>query len=301
MPLNAGIIGLGNIGKIHYRIYKQIKGIGKIYLVDRSPEKTSLPDKIYSRDYRDILGKVDLVSIATPTPTHFEIASFFLKHRVPALVEKPLTSSVGEANSLINISRRRKVLLCAGHVERYNNAFLAIKRIIHRPRFIECHRLSPYPHRSLEISVVLDLMIHDLDIILELVRSTPERIDAQGVKILSSTEDIANARIVFKNGCVANITSSRISSKKERKLRIFTTNSYVSLDYAHQEVELYRKENKKILKKLLSIKKEEPLKKEITEFVDMVKNNHFSIQYCTKAREALKLAIKIQNLIKMKK
>jgi predicted dehydrogenase len=295
--MKVGIIGIGKLGSIHLRIYKEIRDIEKIYIADTTEKILDSHKDIPSfTDYRQLLGKVDLISIATPTSTHFEIASFFLKNNIPVFVEKPITQNLEEANKLLNLSKDRKTLLFVGHVERYNNAYLSVKKIIKNPLFIECHRLSPYPHRSLDIGVILDLMIHDLDIILGLLKDDVKKIEAKGVKILSSTEDIANARITFKGGCVANITASRISAKRERKIRIFMNNCYMSLDYAQQEVEIYQKLKKEIKKKLLPINKEEPLKKEILDFVKLVKTNTFNIAYAQSARDALALALKIQKI-----
>jgi len=297
--LKVGIVGIGKLGSIHLRIYKELKGIEKIYLVDTSP-KALEPHKgsQHLKNYQELKGKVDLVSIATPTYSHYEIAKFFLENKIPVLVEKPLTRDLKEAKKLLTISKKNKTLLFVGHVERYNNAYLAIKKIIKNPLFIECHRLNPYPHRSLDISVVLDLMIHDLDIILYLLRDTVKKIDAKGVKILSSTEDIANARITFEHGCVANITASRISQKRERKIRIFMPKAYISLDYAQQTVEIYKKSKTTIIKKQLTINKEEPLKKEIADFVNLVKNNNSNTGYAEAAKDALELACKIEKIIK---
>lgn len=292
--MKAGIVGIGNLGKVHLRIYEEFKEIDKIYLVDTDENKLASYPHFRFTDYRQLKGLVDLVSIVTPTSTHFEIAQFFLKNRIPSLVEKPLTQNLNEAGKLINLSKKNKTLLFVGHVERYNNAYLAVKSIVKKPLFIECHRLSLYPHRSLDISVVLDLMIHDLDIILDLVKDSVKSIDTKGVKVLSGSHDIANARINFKNGCVANITSSRISAKKERKIRIFMPNCYISLDYASQQVEIYRKSKKDIVKDILPINKEEPLKNEIFDFVNLVKKNNFSAQYAQKAKDALALALRIQ-------
>jgi predicted dehydrogenase len=296
--MNVGIIGIGKLGNIHLRIYREIKEIEKIYLVDTDVSKLSLyPELPNFSNWRKLLGKVDLVSIATPTTTHFEIAKFFLENKVPVLVEKPITQNLSQADNLIKIAEKNKTLLLVGHVERYNNAYLAIKKVVKNPLFIECHRLNPYPHRSLDISVVLDLMIHDLDIILDLVRDSIKKVEAKGVKVLSATEDIANARIIFKNGCVANITSSRISAKRERKIRIFLPHCYISLDYAEQKAEIYRKIGKEIKSEFISINKEEPLKKEIIEFVQLVKNKKFEISEAIKAKDALALALKIQRQI----
>ncbi|MDD5195288.1 MAG: Gfo/Idh/MocA family oxidoreductase [Candidatus Omnitrophica bacterium] len=297
--MRVGIIGLGKLGSIHSRIYKEIDKIDKIFLVDIDPGRLEAhPEAEKFSDFRKLLGKVDLVSIATPTCRHFEVARFFLKNKVPCLVEKPITQKLSEAAKLIEIAKDNKTLLRVGHVERYNNAYLAIKKIVDRPLFIECHRLSPYPNRSLDISVVLDLMIHDLDIILDLVRDDVKKVEAKGVKILSGSEDIANARITFTSGCVANITASRISSKKERKIRIFLENCYISLDYAEQQAEIYQKINNQIQSQLLEINKEEPLKKEISDFVTAVKNKDFEIEDAISAKDALALALRIEKVMK---
>jgi predicted dehydrogenase len=296
--LKTGIVGIGKLGSIHLRIYKEIKEIKEIYLVDTNKSALEpLSEYPHFRDYRKLKGKVDLVSIATPTFSHFEIAQFFLENKIPVLVEKPITQRLGEAEKLIQTAKKNRTLLLVGHVERYNNAYLAIKEIVKNPLFIECHRLNPYPNRSLDISVVLDLMIHDLDIILDLVRDKIKKVEAKGVKVLSPAEDIANARLTFKKGCVANITSSRISVKKERKIRIFLTNCYISLDYAQQQAEIYQKVDKEIKSRFLPINKEEPLKKEIVDFVNLVKEGEFQIQEATKAKDALALALKIQKTI----
>ncbi|MBD3263556.1 MAG: gfo/Idh/MocA family oxidoreductase [Candidatus Omnitrophica bacterium] len=297
--MRVGIIGIGKLGGIHLRIYKELKEIKKIYLADTERKALSpYPEFESFKDYRELKGKVDLVSIAAPTVSHFRIADFFLKNHIPALVEKPLTSNLRQARKLVEISLKNKTLLMVGHVERYNSAYLAIKKLIKNPLFIECHRLSLYPHRSLDISVILDLMIHDLDIILDLVRDEVSKIEAKGVKVISADEDIANVRLTFKKGCVANITASRISAKKERKIRIFMPNCYVSLDYARQGVEIYKKNKSGIVSRELNIKREEPLKREIALFVKMAKQKKFEMQYCRKAMNALSLGLKIQKKIK---
>lgn len=297
--MKVGIVGIGKLGSIHLRIYKEIKEIEKIYLVDADKERLANHQELESfSDYRKLKGKVDLVTISSPTFTHFEIAKYFLNLKIPALVEKPITQKSGEAEKLIEIAKNNKTLLRVGHVERYNNAYLAIKKIVNAPLFIECHRLNPYPNRSLDISVVLDLMIHDLDIILDLVRDDIKKVEAKGVKILSASEDIANARITFKKGCVANITASRISAKRERKIRIFLENCYISLDYAEQKAEIYQKINNQIQSQNLAINKEEPLKKEIMDFVDAVKERKFEIEDAVKAKDALKLALRIEKTMK---
>lgn len=296
--MRVGIVGLGRLGSIHLRIYKEIKEIKKIYLVDTDRSKLNIAAGLTSfQDYKQLPGLVDLVSIASPTTTHFEIARFFLENKIPVLVEKPLTQNLQEAEALLKLARKNKTLLFVGHVERYNSAYLAVKKIIKNPLFIECHRLSPYPWRSLDISVVLDLMIHDLDIILYLLKDSVKKIEAKGVKVLSASEDIANARISFKNGCVANVTASRISAKTERKIRIFMPNCYISLDYAQQTADIYRKLKSQIIKQSLPINKEEPLKKEIIDFVAAVRKHRFNIDDAEQAKEALGLALRIQKAI----
>lgn len=309
MPyMNAAIVGVGKLGSIHLRIYRELADINTTYICDSDPHRLAqFPDAPACSDYRSLIGKVDLVSIAAPTPQHYAIAKFFLAHKIPVLVEKPLTQNLQEARALIALSQKYKTQLCVGHVERYNNAYLAIQKIIKNPRFIECHRLSPYPFRSTDISVVLDLMIHDLDIIRYLVKSSVRTIAAKGVTVLSKNADIANARITFTNGCVANITASRISDKKERKLRIFTDNCYISMDYAEQAAHIYTKIKNKtaaqtgqfpytIQKEEIPINKEEPLKNEIRHFVALVHDRRFNIEYAKKAADALELALKVQKL-----
>ncbi len=296
--MKVGIVGIGKLGSIHLRIYNELKSASKLYLADCDPQKLqNYKDHCCFTDYKKLKEHVDLVSIATPTIVHFKIAKFFLQNKIPVLVEKPLTESVKEAQELIKISKKNKTLLFVGHVERYNNAYLRAKKLIVNPLFIECHRLSPYPYRSLDVSVVLDLMIHDLDIIIDIVKKGIKSIDTKGVKVLSPSEDIANARITFNDGCVANITASRISAKRERKIRIFMSNCYISLDYALQLVDIYRKKGKKIIKTTLRINKEEPLKKEISCFINLVKKGNFEAEYAEKSKDALKLALRIQKNI----
>jgi predicted dehydrogenase len=296
--MKVGIVGIGKLGSIHLRIYSEIKDVDKIYIVDTDPTRLlNYPNIPFYNNYRDLLGKVDFVSIAVPTKNHFKIAEFFLKNKIPVFVEKPITQKASEAQKLIKLAEKNKTILFVGHVERYNNAYLAIKKIVKKPLFIECHRLSPYPNRSLDVSVVLDLMIHDLDIILDLVRDKIKRVEATGVKVLSSAADIANVRITFKNGCVANITASRISAKRERKIRIFLPHCYISMDYAEQQAEIYQKTGQQITRQLLDINKEEPLKNEIIDFVNLVKKNDFAIEDAAKAKDALLLALRIEKIM----
>lgn len=299
--LKAGIIGVGRLGSIHLRIYKESKKIDGIFLADTNKEACKNHGLPSYTDYKKLADKVSLVSITTPTSSHFEIARFFLERQIPVLIEKPMTDELEKAEKIITIAKKNKTLAFVGHVERYNSAYLKVKKSIKNPLFIECHRLSPYPGRSLDIGVVLDLMIHDLDIILDLVGDKIKKIEAKGVKVLSRKEDIANCRIDFQKGCVANITSSRISAKKERKIRIFMPSRYISIDYANQSVEVYRKEKDKISRTSLAIEKEEPLKKEINHFISLVNEKSSDPSFAEGAKDALAAAEKIEKIINFSK
>lgn len=300
--MNVGVVGLGRLGKVHTRIYKELKEVKLKALCDINPsqrEALGLRDIPFYPNYQDLL-KEDLqaVSIATPTATHFEIANFFLENGISCLVEKPITPNLKEAKKLLRLAKKNKVFLLVGMVERFNPAYQQIRRLIKRPKFIEVHRLSPFSPRSLDISVVLDLMIHDLDIILDLLRTPIRKVEATGAKVLSKNYDIANARIYFKNSCLANITASRVSEEKLRKIRVFLESSYISLDYAQQEAKILRKEKKKIIKEKLNLPKDEPLRKEIEYFLKSIKRGGFNYLHTQKAINSLEIALKIEEAIK---
>ncbi|MDI6605895.1 MAG: Gfo/Idh/MocA family oxidoreductase, partial [Candidatus Omnitrophota bacterium] len=208
--IRVGVVGVGHLGSRHARIYKEIgrctlAGVCDIDKVRLNEISRSLMVPSYE-DYRELFGRVDAVSIATPTKLHYKIAAEFLKQKIHTLVEKPFTSSLKEADALIKLAQKNRLILAVGHIERYNSAFSATQKLISKPKFIECHRLSPFPNRSLDVGAVLDLMIHDIDIVLGLVGSAVQKIEAVGIPVLTKLEDIANARITFKNGCVANLT-----------------------------------------------------------------------------------------------
>jgi len=238
----VGVIGVGHLGKQHARIYHQLGALAAVVDADekRSAEIAgpySVPS--YS-DYRQLFGKVDAVSIAVPTVGHHAVAKEFLSRGIPCLVEKPLTKTIEQGEELCRIARDKKVVLQVGHVERFNPAVTAVLDVIKKPRFIEVHRLSPFRFRSSDIDVVLDLMIHDLDIVLHLTRSPLVRVDAVGMSLLFGKEDMANARLEFEDGCVANLTASRISEKSMRKTRIFSEDCYVTVDTLAKEAWIYR-------------------------------------------------------------
>ncbi len=302
MPkLKVAVIGVGYLGERHARLYREIEDCSLVAVCDvNNLRLESLSRELgvagYT-DYRQLFGKVDAASIVTPTKLHYQIAREFLQRGIAALVEKPFTANLKEADHLIRLAKKNRLTLQVGHVERFNSAFSATQKLIQDPRFIECHRLSPLPNRSLDIGVVLDLMIHDLDIVLGLVNSPLKKIEAVGVAVLTPLEDIANARLTFKNGCVANLTASRISEEGMRKIRIFLKNAYISLDYKNEEAFIYNKTATGITKQALPIEKEQPLKKELASFLDCVRYTKTPIVSGEAARQALAVALKIQHQI----
>jgi len=242
--LRVAVVGVGHLGRHHARVLKSLAGVNLVGVVDLSRPRAEEVGREFGvpafTDHREILGRVDAVTVAVPTAQHLAVARDFLERAVPTLVEKPLARTIGEAEELVGLARRNKVALQVGHVERFNPAVRAIEGKIKKPRFIEAHRLSPFKFRSTDIDVVMDLMIHDLDLILHFADSPLKRIDAVGVSLLFGVEDLANARLEFENGCVANLTASRISDKSMRKIRLFTEDQYASIDTLEKSVRLYR-------------------------------------------------------------
>lgn len=238
----VGVVGVGHLGKHHARIYKQLGVLSAV--VDTDPKRAEEIGREHGApafsDYRELFGKVDAVSVSVPTIAHFEIAKEFLDRGIPTLVEKPLAKTIAEGEELVKIARSRGTILAVGHVERFNPAVAAACRVIQKPRFIEVHRLSPFRGRSADIDVVMDLMIHDIDIVMHLTKSPLARVDAVGVALLFGREDIANARLEFEDGCVANLTASRISVQTMRKIRVFTEDGYVTIDTLAKEAWMYK-------------------------------------------------------------
>ncbi len=236
----VGVIGAGYLGQFHAEKYAQMEGVDLVGIVDvdadRAAEIAQRNKTQACADFRDLIGRVDAVSIVTPTPLHFTIGKAMLEAGIHVLIEKPITTILAEAHALIDLAESRKLVLQVGHLERFNPAVLAVQNIIDNPMFIESHRLSIYQGRSTDVSVVLDLMIHDIDIILNFVGSEVKSIHASGAAVVSDHCDIANARIEFKSGCVANITASRISTKNQRKVRLFQKNAYIAVDFAKREI-----------------------------------------------------------------
>ena len=295
--LRVAVIGAGHLGSIHARIYSRLDKVQLVGVCDIKRKKArKIAHKYRSStftNHKDLLEKVDAVSIAVPTSSHYEIAKDFLTHKIHVLVEKPITRTLKEAEEILKLAKRHRLILQVGHIERFNAAVKALEKLKSEPRFIECHRLSPYQKRGLDVGVVLDLMIHDIDIILSIVKSKIKTIAATGVSVLSEHEDIANARIVFENGEVSNITASRVAGEPMRKIRIFYHDAYVSLDYKKQTVSIFRKSNGKISRERIKIKKREPLKAEIKAFVKSVLTKEKPLVSGQEAKDALEVALSI--------
>jgi len=301
MKLRIGIAGLGSIGKNHARILAELPDCDLAAVYDTNPETArEIAEKCGTRavaTLEECADAVDAATIATPTPTHYAIAEQLLKAGKHLLVEKPITETTGDARKLVELSQETGRILQVGHVERFNPVMSKLEGLLTQPRFIEAHRLSPYPNRSIEIGVVLDLMIHDLEIILHMVRSPVKSIDAVGVAVLSRGEDIATVRLHFQNGCVANVTASRISPEKLRKIRVFQREGYVSLDYQNQTGEIYRLAGGRIVREEVEIEKDEPLKLELAAFVECARQGKQPKVSGFEGAAALELAVEITRAI----
>jgi predicted dehydrogenase len=299
--LPVGVIGVGYLGQHHARLYSRMAGVRLVGLVDPVAERAAT----VARETRctvfpdiDRLGKeVKAVSVVVPTVLHHEIALRCLDAGLDVLLEKPMTTTLEQADALIEAASRRQAVLQIGHLERFNGAVLAVEPFLTTPRFIESHRLGPFMERGTDVDVVLDLMIHDIDMVLSLVRSPVEEIRAVGVPVLSSQVDIANARIEFANGCAANVTASRVSKDKMRKIRVFQPDTYISIDYQKQDAVVYRRSMEggqpKIVFEPLRIEKEEPLKMELESFVRAVTQRSTPVVSGRDGREALRVALEV--------
>jgi predicted dehydrogenase len=293
-----GVVGIGRLGSIHAKIYSELENaeLAAVCDSDENIAKNTgetLKTQWFS-DYKKLLSAgLDAVSIVTPTILHYEIARFFLQNKTHVLIEKPITRTLKEAKDLLNIAAKNHLIIQVGHVERFNSAIQAIEKLSNKPRFIEVHRLGPFTPRVKDVGVVLDLMIHDIDIVLGLTKSKVKHIDSLGMKILTNHEDIANARIRFHNGTVCDLTASRVTSDSLRKIRIFQDDCYISIDYMLQEALIYRKINNQIVSEKIDIKKEAPLTKELASFIDCVANGKRPVVSGKEAYEALKVALDI--------
>ncbi len=306
--INTAVVGIGYLGRFHAEKYAQLEQSQLVAVVDPDREACEAVAKrlgveAYS-DYRDILGKVEAVSIVVPTQYHHEISKAFLEHGCHVLVEKPITTTVEQAEDLISTAKRHTKILQVGHLERFNSVILGLDTLLDKPRFIESHRLAPFKPRGTDVSVILDLMIHDIDIILNIVHSDLERIDASGAPILSDAVDIANARLVFKNGCVANVTASRISTKTERKMRIFQHDAYLSVDFQDRVLSLYRKGKEEMYPGILGVESEvfsyedsDALATEIKYFLQAITDGSEPVVSGEDGARALRTAMQISELI----
>ena len=243
--IKVGVIGVGYLGKFHAEKYAASPKARLVAVADVDAARAKeIGAKVGAEsvvDYRALLGQVQCVSIAVPTKYHYQVAGDFIEAGVDVLVEKPLTADIAEARELVERATKQQVILQVGHLERFNPAIRRLEGVVKEPKFVECHRLAPFIERGTDVNVVLDLMIHDIDVIASLVRSPVERVEAVGVPVLTDKPDIANARIKFANGCIANVTASRVSLKRERKVRFFQADAYISIDYDQRRAQIYHK------------------------------------------------------------
>ena len=270
--IRIGVIGLGYLGKFHYQKYKVNKLVNLTSVVDKDMKNCSIVNEkgvlMYER-YQDIVDKVDAVSIVTPTVTHYKLAKYFLDNKIHVLLEKPMTETVAQAKRLNAIAEKNKCVFQIGHLEQFNPAVRKLRKSDCKPQFIEVHRLCQFNPRANDVDVVLDLMIHDIDIVLSIVNKKIESIEVSGKKILTNLTDIANVRIKFKDNIIANLTASRISNKNERKMRIFSNNSYYSIDFLNNELKRIFKDKKNTFKvKKFNFKKTDVLNDEINNFIN---------------------------------
>ena len=302
MSLRVAVIGVGHLGRHHARILSTLPGARLVAVVDtnrgRAEEIARTVNTQAIFDARDLAGQVDAVTIAVPTELHRDIAMPFLEAAIPVLVEKPMARSVAEADELIGAAAKTGVALAVGQTERFNPAVEAARPLLSDPRFIEVHRLGTFPDRSLDIDVVFDLMIHDLDVVLSLVNAEVASIEAVGVPVLTGRVDIANVRLRFANGCIANLTASRISRDRVRKIRFFQPAAYLSIDYAAQKIELWRLVKgagpmPSIEGGEVAVANEEPLKRELADFVEAVVSKRTPLVDGHQGRRALELAARI--------
>jgi predicted dehydrogenase len=296
------VIGVGHLGRHHARLLASLPGVELAAVVDtnraRAEEIAAAHGTTPLFDPSELTGKVDAVTVAVPTEKHRDVVMPFLDARIPVLVEKPMARSVTEADEMVSAGQRAGVPLAVGHTERFNPAVAAARSVLVNPRFIEVHRLGAFPDRSLDIDVVFDLMIHDLDVVLSLVDSDVVSIEAVGVPVLTGRVDIANARLRFGNGCIANLTASRISRDRVRKIRFFQPATYLSIDYAAQKVEVWRVvKGSGPLPSIdggeLPVTNEEPLKRELVDFVESVRSGRPPAVTGEDGRRALALAQEI--------
>lgn len=295
----AAVIGVGYLGKFHADKYAASGKASLVAVVDIDKERAEsvgTPLGVAAlTDYRALLGRVQCVSVAVPTRLHFEIASYFLERGIDVLVEKPIAADIQKGRDLVNLAEAKGLILQVGHLERFNPAIRRLENFIQEPRFVECHRLAPFVERGTDVDVVLDLMIHDIDVIASLVRSPVNRVEAVGVAVLTDKPDIANARITFANGCIANVTASRVSIKRERKIRFFQPDAYLSIDYDQRRAQIFHKPPAgggwmDIRAETIEIKEADALADEIDSFLDCVRTRSLPLVSGAEGLRALEIA-----------
>lgn len=306
--LRAAVVGVGYLGRFHAQKYQKVEGAKLVAVCDaRSEQVCTVAQELEVEavhDYKGLVGKIDIVTIASTTSTHYELAHFFLENNIHVHVEKPMTTTIEQGRELCGLAEKKNLKLQVGHVERFNPALISAQEKFKNPFFIESHRLAPFKPRGVDVSVILDLMIHDIDVILSLVKSPVKNIQAVGTAVLTKTEDIANARIEFETGCVANLTCSRVSQKAQRKFRMFQPNQYLSLDFGSGEVNLLTKtgeiqgEDIPLEMESWSLEKGDALLAETQSFVDCVRENKSPVVSGRDGLIALEVAEKIISIIR---
>ena len=295
--IRIGVIGLGYLGKFHYQKYKANKFVNLTSVVDIDKKNYSIIKEkgvLMFEKYQDIVDKVDAVSIVTPTVTHYKLAKYFLDNKIHVLLEKPMTETVAQAKKLNAIAKKNKCVLQIGHLEQFNPAIRKLRKSTCKPQFIEVHRLCQFNPRANDVDVVLDLMIHDIDIVLSIVNKKIDSIEVSGKKILTNLTDIANVRIKFKDNIVANLTASRISNKNERKMRIFSNDSYYSIDFINNKLKKIHKDRRNSFKVTdFNFKKTDTLNDEINNFINTCLGKEKSMTTGISGLEALVVAKKI--------
>ena len=309
--IRTAVIGVGYLGKFHAQKYAQLESSELVAVCDANLEiaqaiGTEHGVPAYS-DYQELIGKVDAVSIVVPTQKHYEVAKVFLENKIHVLLEKPITSTVEEAEELVQIAQNNKLVFQIGHLERFNPAVLALENELTQPLFIESNRIAPFNPRGADVNVVLDLMIHDIDIILDFAKSPVKHIDANGVAVISKGIDIANARITFENGCVANVTSSRVSMKSERIMRIFQHDAYISIDFQNKRLAIHQKGDgemypgiAEIISKERTVDQGDALLSEIESFLNSINTDTAPVVSGQAGLLALQTAIRISELLAAK-
>lgn len=301
--VTTAVIGVGYLGRFHAEKYAASEKAKLVGVVDVDRQRAdvigaSVGAPAFS-DYRQLFGRVQCVSIAVPTRSHYRVARDFIDAGVDVLVEKPLTADIGEARELVAAAQAKGVIMQVGHLERFNPAIRRLESVIKEPKFVECHRLAPFVERGTDVDVVLDLMIHDIDVIASLVRAPVERVEAVGVSVLTDKPDIANARITFANGCIANVTSSRVSLKRERKVRFFQPDAYISIDYDQRRAQIFYKPAPgagwlDIRGENIEIKEGDALADEIDAFLDCVRTRALPLVGGAEGLRALEIASMIR-------